>query len=88
MQKHEVDSSIGGTTWGMSAPRRCAACVALQLAGPDFDEPESDAAAVAGLLSGALLSAGLASLPEAAFAESAADFDSGADSDDCELFGA
>lgn len=72
----------------MSAPRRFAVCVTLQLADPDFDEPESDAAAVAGLVSGALLSAGLASLPEAVFAESPPGFDSGADSDDDELFGA
>lgn len=86
MQEADVEICINSTAWGMSAPRRRAACVTLQLTEPGFDEVESDAEVVAGLLSGALLSAGLASAAVPAFAESAPDFDSGADSDDGELF--
>lgn len=67
-----------------SKPTRCPAT--LQLAEPDFEECESAAEATVGLLSGALLSAGLDSAPEAAFVESPPGFDSALDSEDDVLF--
>jgi len=85
----EFETNTRGTIaiWDWARRRAGATGFAtLQLAEFDFDEPESEAAAVAGLLSGALLSAGFDSAPGVAFAESAPAFDSVPDSEDGALF--
>src|SRR5690348_6345836 len=69
-----------GSSRGIS---RTPGCAAIQLAEPGFDEPDSEAGAVAGLLSEALPSAGLPSEAEA-FAPSPV-LDSGTDSEALEL---
>jgi len=69
-----------GSSRGIS---RTPGCAAAQLAELGFDEPDSEAGAVAGLLSEALLSAGVP-LEVEAFAASPV-FDSDADSEPLEL---